>query len=410
MADVIALAPKAARRRPLSSEALIAAYGAHLAGRGMRPVNVWRRPRLLERLAAWAAPRPVSQVAREEAQRWLDTQDLKLSTAAHYLEQLDAFFAWSGRPKTHSARRANDPLLWLNVESGGPLEQAARRYVRARYRQGRFTERTVFTVRYTLDGFSRAVGAVEPDDVEAADIEGWLEGMHAAAATARARLSQLRAFWRWMILQGHATKDPTLAVAGPPSPRSVPRGLKLAQVIDLLDVVPDTRALVIVLLMVQEGLRCVEVARLQVGDIDRDEHTLIVKGKGGHQRVLPISDETSEALDDYLAAEPAVGGPLIRSRTDPTRPLAAAYISTLVSSWLRNAGVKTDRRDGRSAHALRHTAATDMLRAGAHIRDVQAALGHANLSTTQRDMPWVVGDLRKAMGGRSYLTDDGSRC
>lgn len=53
-------------------------------------------------------------------------------------------------------------------------------------------------------------------------------------------------------------------------------------------------------------------------------------------------------------------------------------------------------------HALRHTAATDMLRGGAHVRDVQRALGHVELSSTQRYLPWLVGDLREAMGGRQY--------
>lgn len=68
----------------------------------------------------------------------------------------------------------------------------------------------------------------------------------------------------------------------------------------------------------------------------------------------------------------------------------------MVSRWFKASGSPA------SAHALRHTAATDMLRAGAHLRDVQAALGHVSLATTQRYLPWIVGDLREAMGGRTY--------
>lgn len=55
-----------------------------------------------------------------------------------------------------------------------------------------------------------------------------------------------------------------------------------------------------------------------------------------------------------------------------------------------------------SPHALRHTAASDVLRAGAHLRDVQAMLGHSSLSTTERYLPLLVGDLREAMDGRRY--------
>jgi site-specific recombinase XerD len=74
----------------------------------------------------------------------------------------------------------------------------------------------------------------------------------------------------------------------------------------------------------------------------------------------------------------------------------------MVGGWIGDAGLKRRAGDGISAHALRHRAATDMLRAGAHLRDVQAALGHVSIATTQPYLPTVVGDLRTAMGGRRY--------
>jgi site-specific recombinase XerD len=78
-------------------------------------------------------------------------------------------------------------------------------------------------------------------------------------------------------------------------------------------------------------------------------------------------------------------------------------VSQVVSGLMHGIGLaESDSCTISEAHALRHTAATDVLRGGAHIRDVQAMLGHASLVTTQRYMPLVVADLRDAMGGRRY--------
>ena len=146
----------------------------------------------------------------------------------------------------------------------------------------------------------------------------------------------------------------------------------------------------------QEGLRACEVSRLRLEDVDVRERCVLVRGKGGHERVLPLSDETWRALTAYLAEWPASTGPLVRSYNEPSRALTAPYIVICVGRWMRHAGVPA------SGHALRHTAASDMLRAGAHVVDVQAALGHANVATTSRYLPLVVDGLRQAMGGRRY--------
>jgi integrase len=108
------------------------------------------------------------------------------------------------------------------------------------------------------------------------------------------------------------------------------------------------------------------------------------------------------ALDDYLTERPASAGPLVRSYRDPVSALAADTISGYVSEWMWAAAIKRTRRDGVSAHALRHTMATDSLRSGAPVRDIQHALGHAHLATTEVYLPYLVGTLEKAMGGRSY--------
>jgi integrase/recombinase XerC len=274
------------------------------------------------------------------------------------------------------------------------LPHLTEEYVADRLARSRFRPKTAQTVTYTLRGLCRFVP--DGETLSAAHLEAWLTGTKMAPATARTRLSQVRAFCQWLIRHGHLTTDPSSLVDGPRPPRYVPRGLKAAAVGGTLDVAPDARARVILLLMCQEGLRCGEVAGLELGDVDFEDQLMLVRGKGGHQRVLPLTDETWGAIAEYLTEHPAYAGPLIRSYNDPYRGIDASYVSTLVARWIRSAGVEA------TAHALRHTAATDMLRSGAHLRDVQAALGHVSLSTTQRYLPWTVGSLKEAMGGRKY--------
>lgn len=286
--------------------------------------------------------------------------------------------------------------LWsFHGGAGMTLPQLIDAYVTDRVARGRFLPNTVNTVTYTLRGLQPFI----PEDISAtkrSHIEAWLIGKRMAPATGGARLSQVHRFFGWLVEHGHIAADPTVGIEGPKTPRYVPRGLKQPAVTAALDACPDSRARLILLLMTQEALRCIEVANLELGDVDFEDRLMLIRGKGGHQRVLPISEETWGAIGEYLTEHPAAAGPLIRSYNNPFSGIQAGYISTLAAKWIRAGGVDA------TAHRLRHTAATDMLRSGAHLRDVQHALGHVSLSTTQRYLPWVVGDLRIAMSGRRY--------
>ncbi len=150
------------------------------------------------------------------------------------------------------------------------------------------------------------------------------------------------------------------------------------------------------LLMRREGLRAVEVANLELADIDPDERSMIVTGKGGHQRALPIVAEVWSAIESYLAERGTFDGHLIQayrqSYANIDDGVTAPYVVRLVGDAFRRAGVRA------SGHALRHTFATELLKNGANLRDVQTALGHVSISTTQIYLGFtVVGDLRALM-------------
>lgn len=276
------------------------------------------------------------------------------------------------------------------------LQALALLYVRERACLGELAARTsVPGARRTL---LRFVDQCDGAGIGAADVKRYLS-RPIGPNTRRKDFATIRGFCRWLVEHGHLAADPTLGMRPARSPRAVPRGYKRDIVDRLLTVAPDARGRLILLLEVQEGLRACEVARIELGDIDVGERTLLVHGKGSKERLLPISDQTWEALEAYLAEWPARAGPLIRSYSRPRAGITPDYVADLVQGWLRLIGVRTG-----GGHGLRHTMATTLLREnGADIRDVQLALGHSSLQSTSVYLPFSDAKrLRGVMGGRRY--------
>jgi site-specific recombinase XerD len=274
-------------------------------------------------------------------------------------------------------------------------------YVDERRRRREIAPGTVGTFRECLLVFAHDIGPKrEVRSIRPAQIERWVglqleRGL--APATVRLRLSTVRGFCRWAVRNGLITRDPTLLLSAPKVAHYLPRALRPDQVGATLEQARDARERLCILLMAQEGLRGIEVERLQLGDIDMTGQSMLVKGKGGYERVLPITDETWFALEEYLNEFPARNGPLVRSYTEPTKVLGCPTIRKQVSEAMTRAGVNE------SGHALRHTAATQMLKNGANIRDVQTMLGHQSLQNTQRYIAFsAVGELRGLMGRTNY--------
>ena len=278
------------------------------------------------------------------------------------------------------------------------LRDLAAAYLAARVASGDLATRSVATVKWTLRDFCGYVGNLPPELLRPTHVEDYMASISVARSTARQRFCHLRQFGRWLVRQGVVVVDPTTGLRAPRQPRAVPRALHTDAVDRLMGVLPDERARLIVLLEVQEGLRACEVARAEVGDIDFVERTLLVRGKGNRERILPLSGQTWEALDAYLAGRPMKSGPLIRSYNEPWKGISADHVAHLVQRWLRRAGAHG------GGHRLRHTMATTLLReAGADVRDVQLALGHASLTSTSVYLPFSdARRLRAVMDGRRY--------
>lgn len=269
---------------------------------------------------------------------------------------------WSNMPRLHTVARLH-------------LSDLSHRVTRATLRQRR----------YDLEAFVAHIGGdVRVRAIKKKHIESWVRTQTCAPATLRLRFLSVRMLFKFAFERGWVKTAPTMGIVLPRVPRRLSRALSLADLQSLGRVLPDERAQVIVALALNEGLRRVEIARLELGDIDFPSMTMrVVTAKsGGVEDVLPLTEATwVDFLRPYLAVRGNHPGPLIVSYTTGGG-LSPARIGSMVSRWMREAGIKGAAFDGKSLHAMRHTTAANLLAQGADPTIVQRALRHATLSST----------------------------
>lgn len=297
-------------------------------------------------------------------------------------------------------------------EDGDPqdmvsLERLAVIYVSKRLAAGQVNERTASQLRYRLADFA-AHAPRNPKRVYRSHVERWMERPDLRPQYRRARLSALRGFCKWCVAEGYMVKDPTLTVPMPKVPAQMPKRLTEAESHALVAATShDLRLRLVVLLMLQEGLRRTEVSRLNVDDIDFAERSIVIRGKGGagcETDALPITSETWGVLVAYLAESGHSHGPLIRNRVRLHGRMAPSSVSELVRDAMVAAGVKRPGDRLRTPHSCRHTCAHDVLKQTGNIRTVQKVLRHRSVRSTEVYTRGFVDDLRPAMEGRRYAS------
>jgi len=266
-------------------------------------------------------------------------------------------------------------------EGNGPIDA----FVHARVGQGHLAPSSAAVIRSVLRHWTAFAGD-DPRLWTEALVMMWVNDPGLRPATRKSRLTKLRPYVRWLMDRGHLDRDLTADIGRIRIPEGPPRDFTPAEVAQLLHACPDTRAQLIVILMAQLGLRCGDVARIRVEDIDARGRSLHVRAKGGrgdYTHWVPIPLEAWSAIAAWLNATGSTSGPLVPSYQRPGQPLDPAHISKLVGRWIVDAGLKAFPGDGRSAHSLRHSCAQHMLDAGADLRQVQRALGHTTIRSTE---------------------------
>jgi integrase/recombinase XerD len=227
-------------------------------------------------------------------------------------------------------------------------------------------------------------------EVEPEHVTGFLLHLVEQGLSTRSQsrmLSALRGLFRFAVRERLVSKDPTSKVDLPRISRRLPRVLSVADVETLL-AAPDVetaqglRDAAMVHTLYACGLRVSELCSLEVADLNAEAQFLVVKGKGGTSRVVPIGSVALDLVGRYLTeVRPAWSG----SNDGPLFLTNRRLPMTRQGFWkmLRRHGLAAGIATRLTPHTLRHSFATHLLENGANLRAVQAMLGHADISTTQ---------------------------
>ena len=240
-------------------------------------------------------------------------------------------------------------------------------------------------------GYSAAKGAHRPEDVTSTQLREFvyaLKDLGLAPATIRRQISALRTYYRFLVGEGHAARDPSERLESPRQWRRLPAVLTVAEIERLL-AAPNTdeplaiRDRALLEFAYATGARVSELVGLALQDVLFEEGLARMFGKGAKQRLVPVGRRALGALALYVRE--------IRPRFDRGKGRGIVFLNARGTPLSRVGAWTIIRRAARFAgitkrvtpHTLRHTFATHLLEGGADLRAVQEMLGHADLATTQ---------------------------
>ncbi len=244
------------------------------------------------------------------------------------------------------------------------------------------------------------------------DVSAFLEHLRTHGIDSRSaarKLSCLRGFFKWLLLDRRIHHDPTVNIDSPKSWKVLPKSLAEPEVNEMLERAalaashPQARATAlrdgaILELLYAAGLRVSEIVGLSASDLSLDAGRVQVRGKGDKERIVPIGRTAIEALEKYLSeGRPHLAR--INTRRSTARPTDSARLflslrgMPLTRQWVWHLVKLAD--SNASPHMLRHSCATHMVEHGADLRSVQTMLGHADISTTQVYTHLALGRLKE---------------
>lgn len=233
---------------------------------------------------------------------------------------------------------------------------------------------------------------VYPEEVTLEDLEIFLSTLHDRAIHARSQariLSGIRAFYRYLVLDGYLKADPTLLLESPKIGTKLPEVLSVGEIDMLIEAIDlskreGQRNRAIIETMYSCGLRVSEACNLKLSDLYLKEGFVKVEGKGSKQRLVPISERAIAEIMDYLTdraeidVKPGHEDYLFVSAHFKKR-MSRITMFHIIKDLAAQVGLKKTI----SPHTLRHSFATHLLEGGANLRVIQSMLGHEDIGTTE---------------------------
>ena len=239
-----------------------------------------------------------------------------------------------------------------------------------------------------------------------AELSGFLADLRSHLVESRSiarKLSGLRGFYRWLLMDKRIAHDPTVNVESPASWKVLPKSLAESEVAEMLErtgvaaraLDADAIALrdhAILELLYAGGLRVGEICALKVEDVRLDQQRAQVRGKGDKERIVPLGRQACGALEIYLER----GRPgLVKAGAGMQRSMFLSVRGkALTRQWVWEMVRSCSGGKQASPHMLRHSCATHMVEHGADLRSVQTFLGHADIATTQVYTHVALGHLK----------------
>jgi integrase/recombinase XerD len=253
---------------------------------------------------------------------------------------------------------------------------------------------------FSADLTERGSGTAKAGSQNIRDYLGRLARRGLSAASVARRLSAIRQLYRFLYAEGHRKDDPAAAIEGPKRGRSLPKVLSIKQVDGLLaqaktamqsesksERLRASRMACLLEVLYATGLRVSELVALPESAARRDQRMLVIRGKGGRERLVPLNEAARQTMKDYLALREEAKADKSKDTSKWLFPsfgesghLTRQHFARELKALAATAGLKASQV---SPHVLRHAFASHLLQNGADLRVVQTLLGHADISTTQ---------------------------